>query len=293
MKGNRTVKFDYRKLPKASVQTLRRIEVSTFAPLETLVAPVYVYLQQNQKFVAIKAPLHYFLPEELQKLKPYKNFYVPEFVDSVLPYQRAGESVRTLLSLVQKSPVQTQNGVELAEIPPPQHEIDHAVLHLIGTLWNPGAKVEPFFLHFFASEVCVPISEKLWTTSHDEDIERFELALLRSSTVVFLALHLGYCQRESLTRLRDESFSASFSGNLPPISTREQTQLIRLVSEVVPDCETREITLDTLLAALTASKTYKKTLRKLEARLQRIQTEMIRADVPAASLYGPKGIRNG
>src|SRR5437899_3275466 len=111
------MKIRNRKLSKDAVQTLRRIPVELCHSYDLLVAPIYVYLPKNEKFVAIKFPLQYFSPAELEKFRPYESFYLPEFVDFISPFQKAGESVRALFDVRQKRPVKTSQGSELITLP--------------------------------------------------------------------------------------------------------------------------------------------------------------------------------
>jgi hypothetical protein len=284
------VNIRHRKLAKDVIDTLRCVPVGVCKPYDVLVAPVYVYLPRNGKFVAIKLPLQYFTPQDLEKFKPYESFYLPEFVDQVLPFQKAGGAIQSLFEVIQKRPVKTSTGTEMVAVPLAQYELDDAVLHILAPLWSVGSKVEPFFLCFFANEVCLPFSTNFLTESADK--ENFELALLRASTGVFLALHLGYTDPGVLTRLRDRFFSDTLDGVRPVQSPGEVALLQQLIWTLIPNSEVKDISLPAIEKLLKTSGTGGKAAKKLISRLKRMTLNFIQSEAESASLYGEKGICN-
>lgn len=283
------MKFSRKKLPKDAIATLRRVRVDVCEPHAILLAPVYVYLRNNQKFVAVKAPLQFFAPGELEKLQPYESFYVPEFIDMIAPFQKAGESVRALLEMNQKSVVRSNQGAASVVLPLSPHEINDAVLQVLGPLWSGGVRVEPFFLCFFADEVCRPIPSNVMVASVEVDVESFELALLRSSAAVFLALHLGYCDLGLLNRLRGTVFEDTWNGKGPAQGFGELAQLSRLLAELLPSSETREIQLDRIREIAKGTSLANRCSRKLISRLDRIEINFHRSLENVASIFGDKG----
>src|SRR5687767_11667820 len=93
------MEFTHRKLPAEAYKELRICKVATMAPFALMLAPVYVFMKLNKKFVSVKAPLDFFTPEELERLAPSVILFVPKFVDAVLPFRDAAHQVRALISL--------------------------------------------------------------------------------------------------------------------------------------------------------------------------------------------------
>jgi hypothetical protein len=253
-------------------------------------APIYVYLPKNGKFVAVKTPLQYFTPQDIQKLKAYESFYLPGFIDQLAPFQKAGEAVRALLEMVQRNPIQTNQGRDVVTIQMPQHELDDAVLRVLGPLWSGGARIEPFFLCFLANEVCLPFPGDVLTSAFESSAELFELALLRASLGVFLALHIGYSNPASLTAIRGMMFSDTMNGKSASDSVKESSLLQTLVWKLLTDASTKEISLDSIQAALNLDQTGGKVSRKLLSRLDRVVSDFIEPGSVVGSLFGEKGI---
>src|SRR4051794_31443428 len=90
--------FSHRKLPPAAAEKLRICPIRTIEPFALMLAPVYVFMRRNEKFVSVKAPLDFFTPEELEKLRPFQSFFMTEFVDTALPFRQAARRVRAVLS---------------------------------------------------------------------------------------------------------------------------------------------------------------------------------------------------
>src|SRR3990167_7937356 len=91
------MQFTQRKLPPEAVYTLRVSPIDSVEPYALTLAPMNVFLKRNEKFVSVKAPLDFFVPEELEKLRPLGNFFIPDFVDKVVPFRKAARSVAALL----------------------------------------------------------------------------------------------------------------------------------------------------------------------------------------------------
>ena len=293
------MRFSRRKISNEEIRSLRRVRVDVCAPNAILLTPIYVYLPKNRKFVAVKAPLQFFSPEELEKLRPFENFYLPEFVDLVAPFQRAGEAVRETLKLRQRRQIRTSRGASKVPIPMPQFELNDAVMRLVVPLWRGGVRIEPFFLCFFADELCDPLPPDALLKAAEENVDLFELTLLRASTAVFLALHLGYCDAKLLSCLRERVFReawpavwpASDGGTIAPLAG-ELGQILALVQALVPDAEVREVSLERMNETIAGSASGGRGADKLICRLTRVKTEL--GDTPGlqASLYGEKGIRD-
>jgi hypothetical protein len=275
------------------MHSLRRVPVDTCAPNAILLTPIYVYLPKNKKFIAVKAPLQLFSVEELEKLKSFENFYFPEFIDLIAPFQKAGEAVREILKVRQRRQIRSSGGTSMIPLPMAQHELNDALLRIVGPLWGRGVRVEPFFLCFFADAVCEPLPASILGKAAEQDGDRFELSLLRASTAVFLALHLGYGDVKLLTCLRDRVFQAGTEVG-PPIAplSGELGQLFDLVEAVLPDAETREISFESIRKIQMTIGCGGRSPYKLRSRLNRVRDELMGPKGLEASLYGEKGIRN-
>ena len=284
--------FSHKKLPKEVVSTLRRVPVGVFAPHAILLTPLYVFLPKNQKFVAIKAPLQFFSPEELEKFNVVDNFYVPEFIDLIAPFQNAGEAVRELLKIREVVQVRTSQGAVPVSLTVSQYELNDAVLRVIATLWGDSVRVEPFFLCTFADEVCDALRPDIILRAAERDVELFELGLLRSSMAVFLALHLGYAHAHALTYLRERVFDDSFSRSKErPVGL--VPQLVSLVRALIPDAGCREISANAIRAVMKENGVETASVRKLLCRIESVlNKKLIRSGALSPSLYGGKGIRD-
>lgn len=252
--------------------------------------PVYVYLPNNGKFVSVKTPLQVFSQNEIEKYKPYENFYLPAFIDQLAPFQKAGESVRKLFDVAQRRPVQTNEGEQLVNMPMPQHELDDSLLHLIGPLWNAGATIEPFFLCFLANEICLPFPANVLTDAIEMSTELFELAILRASTAVFLGLHIGYSNVGTLTLLREKIFWDTMNGQRAKTRTTELGLLQTLIWDILPTPETKIVSMDLIREHLWRTGSGGKVSSKLLSRLERVMNQFIQPYQVVASLFGEKGI---
>ena len=135
------------KLPREAAINLRISPIASVKPYSLMLAPVYVFMRLNEKFVSVKGPLDFFTPEELERLKPFESFFLPEFVDAALPFRQIARNVRRLVGWEPE-----YKGEE--QLPPAPYEVSDAVLRMIGPLWAPGLVIEPFFAAVFANELC-------------------------------------------------------------------------------------------------------------------------------------------
>ena len=193
--------FSKRKLPSEAAITLHATPVSDMLAHRPVSSPVYVYLRANEKFVSVKAPLDFFTEPELERLKSYEFFYTPRAMDSVLPYQDAGVAIRRLLEW---KPDEDQS--RPTHLPPASYELSDSVLRMLAPLWGPQAEIEPFFVVAFVEEICDALSVDALMKARDTSVEHYEGALTAAAWAVFLALHLGHCNRGFLTSLRRQVF---------------------------------------------------------------------------------------
>jgi hypothetical protein len=261
--------FSHRKLPNEAAQTLRLCPIQSVAPYALMLAPVYVYMKRNEKFVAVKAPLDFFTPEELEKLRPLESFFIPEFVDSAIPFRDAGRRVRSLLSL----PVQ-----------PAPYELSDATLRTMGPLWGNGAVIEPFFIAIFANEVCDLLPGDLLKSSRDGNLAAYETGIIRSALTVFLALHLGYCDLDFLNQLRLDVFKDALSGKETFADALSERDELRALAGAILRTSSSKIVKAEFFAA-----SHGTIAVKLVARMERVKAQMIRAEQPVPTIYGAKG----
>ena len=279
--------FSARKLPATAAEELRICPITTVAPFALMLAPVYVFMRINAKFVSIKAPLDFFTPEEIEKLKPFESFFLPEFVEATVPFRDAGRRIRAILNWVPSDP-QT--------MPPTSYEVSDAVLRILGPLWaflSPVEKrtvvIEPFFTAIFTNDFCDVLPITLLKQAREVDLESFECALLRSSWSVFLALHLGYNDWNYLSALRLHIFERTIQSKVGNSITgfqasQEIEELIRLVADSVQNSTTPTLVSDWFAAR------PERVAQKIASRIERVKAQMIKPGQPPASLFGVRGI---
>ena len=54
--------FSRKKLPPDAAEKMRNCPIHSVQPYALMIAPAYVYMKVNKKFVAVKAPLDFFTP---------------------------------------------------------------------------------------------------------------------------------------------------------------------------------------------------------------------------------------
>jgi hypothetical protein len=271
--------FRLRKLPKEAAINLRICPIASVKPYALMLAPVYVYMKANEKFVSVKAPLDFFTPADLDRLKTFESFFMPDFVDSALPFRQTARSVRSLISWVPVADGKSQ-------LPPAPYEISDATLRLIGPLWAAGAVIEPFFVAVFVNELCDLLPEELLHIARDRDVDEYERAILRSSWAVFLALHLGYCDLTFLNTIRLRVFKSSITGVMKATAGHlsEVDELVAFAWDTLGDNAAALVPGDIF------AESPSRAAMKLTARLQRIRTEsMIREQDPVPTIYGERG----
>ncbi len=269
--------FSQRKLPIEAASTLRRCPIHLVEPFVPMLAPVYVFLKRNQKFVSLKAPLDFFTPEELDRFKTYEALFFPEFVERTRPFREAARRVRSLLLW--------EPPAEAGALPPTPYEISDACLRLTGPLWGAEAVIELFFVTVFVSELCEQLPSELLCAARDQDFEKYECAIFRSSWAVFMGLHLGQTDLGHLNRLRKRVFAESMGlpQELEPGFHPEIDELTGLVGALIIDSRISAFRADDL------QDRGERVAHKLLSRLTRVKSEMIDANTPAASIYGPGG----
>lgn len=279
--------FSRRKLPLEAAQRLRRCPIETVSPYALMLAPVYVFLRRNEKFVSIKAPLDFFTTDELKQLSPYETFFLPECVDHAVLFREAAHRIRALFGWNPMVKDSSKESYPKVNLPPAPFELSDAVLRILGSLWSKEMAVEPFFTAILANELCDPISPLELEQARNLDIDRFEKALLRSGWTVFLALHLGYCDLAFLSDLRKNVFEQVMQNITLDGAATEVGELIWLSSQLLEDPWVAQIQ-----GSLFNERTDRTSL-KLVSRLQRLSQELVAKDQKLATIHGPEGFIDG
>lgn len=190
--------FSQRKLSLDASEYLRTAEIRSVKPFALLMAPAYVYMKLNQKYVMVKRPLDFFTEDELVRLSSFESLFFPKENETSLLFKRAAGEVKALL---QWCPQETSSEAD-AVLPPASYEVSDAVIRLIAPLWEAGLKIDPFYVALFVNELCYPFPPEVLEACRERDVVLYERAALDSSWVVFLALHLGYADLDFLSQLR-------------------------------------------------------------------------------------------
>lgn len=218
--------FNQRKLSKDSASRMRVCPIDTVKPFAMMMAPAYVYMRLNEKFVMVKKPFDFFTPEELTHFQSFESLFFPQEVDDALRFRDAARQIRELLEWKPTS--------ASGDIAPASYELSDAVIRMIAPLWSPGPKVDPFFVAVFVNELCSLLPEDSLREYHDQNVILYEKAVFCSSWAVFLALHLGYCELAFLNRLRLNLIREICKEQKVPFATAELNELARLAKECFP-----------------------------------------------------------
>lgn len=271
------MEFSKRKLPKEAADSLRICPIDTVKPYALMLAPVYLFMKANEKFVSIKAPLDFFTPEEIDRLRSFECFYLPVSVDAALEFRQAARSVRALLTW---KPVSK-------DIPlnPSPYEISDAVIRILGPLWWKDEQgwpvIEPFFVSVFTSELCDELPGELMKEARDLSVELFEKATLVAGWSVFLALHLGQCDLSYLSRLRRRVFEQTVQGQ-----SGEKGEIGELIALVRSEVESKHAQ---AVSSSIFSNRNERGCQKLLGRFIRIKDQLMRSLEEPPSIYGQRG----
>lgn len=267
------MEFTQKKLPREAASDMRLCPIGSIEPYALMLAPAYVYLRRNEKFVSIKGPLDFFTPDELAKLAPFESFFFPSFVDQALPFR---EAARRALKIMRVQP----------EYMPTPFETADATLRIMGPLWSEALSVEPFFATVFANELCSPLPGGLIMAARESDIRLFELSVLRSGIAVFFAVMLGYEHEEFLNRLRLRVFEETFARRDAIVRRRPWDEIEELIS-MLPECMPG--LLSHAMSASELKQIDKRVARKICARLERVRGELVQPDTEPATIFGDRG----
>jgi hypothetical protein len=255
--------FSRRKLPAEEAANLRRCPIETVKPFAMMIAPVYVFMRRNEKFISVKSPLDFFTPEELERFKDVEMLFMPEFVDSVLPYRGLARRVKMMLGW---NPVDVGGA-----LPPAPYELSDGVLRMTAPLWGTKYRIEPFFAGVFVNELCSLLPGEDLMAAREKDIELFERAIILSAWTVFFSLHLGAADQVYLDRVRLASFRKVMGTEIPQPGTlsldnrSDAGELFRLMSSILEGDKIR----DAVEAEVFFSRS-ERVAQKISARLRRV-----------------------
>ena len=280
--------FSQKKLTQESLSRLYRVKVETIKPFALMLAPVYLFLRANEKFISVKAPLDFFTSEDLARLKSYDYFYLPECTSVLMPFREAALRVRRLLTTTSGGRGASEGSLNFPTVALPlaPYELSNEILRAIGPLWweysDSRLGIEPFLVTVFANELCDLLPSEQLLHARDKDTVNYDRALLRSSWAVFLALHLGYCDLPFLNQLRQEVFSKNLNGISKNSWLNEIEELALFAGESVNE-KTRLLTQDLFKSR------EDRIFQKITARMDRIRSELAGRGENPPTLYGEGG----
>jgi hypothetical protein len=288
------MEFSHKKLPREASENFKNTPIREVKPHTLVFAPAYVFMKLNEKFVAVKGPLDFFLPEELARLSSFDSLFFPKIIEVIEDYFSAGRRIRKILSAEK---VQGQ----LSATP---FELSDAVLRVLGPLWGPtqneNVAIEPLFVAALVSKLCDPLDSDDLLRARERGIDSFERAIELASWSVFFALHLGHCDLNFLNRLYFESFDC-FARSLDPgaVMSGECKELcdLALATEACP-LRSPHAALNSAFLNVNGSADDRvifgnRTTQKLSSRLSRIMRDFGTPDLPVASVFGKGGFVDG
>ena len=203
---------------------MRVCPMASVQPYAPLPAPLYVLMTSNEKFLAVKAPLDFLSPADLERLRSFENFFYPPFIRQTLPFRITARSALGLLY-----------GARMGDgLRPAPFETSDAFLRLTAPLWSPDGRVEPFFVSIFVTEICGPLPAEVAARAREGSFEAYEQAVLKSAWSIWQALHLDYLDGDWLRKLRDRVFEAAALGGSPSHSGADPRWLQGILESGIP-----------------------------------------------------------
>ncbi len=276
--------FDQKKLPAEEGDSLHAYPVGDVVPYVPLWGPPYVFLKENRKFVAIKEPLDFFTPSDLERYAKSGNIYFPRFIDRIKPFERCARQVAALLD-----PSKAVASLGGSDTEPAPFEVSDAVARLLSKLWSASegtnAFVEPFFLAAFAETFCGSLPPKALVRAREHSFASYELSLLRAAWVVFHALLLGCSDYAYLVRLRERVFETESLENTERLGPLAD-ELVRSARWVIQANHVIE-PIDTSVLRVGEDSA----LHRVYDRLDRVRFELQQSERPVvASVFGLGGL---
>lgn len=186
------------------------VAADSIQPYELSPGPLYVYLKLNSKYVAIKGPLDFFTPQELDRLKSFETVYYLPLIESVPLIKENSKRTAELL----KSATAFKNG----QMPPSVFECSRALLDGLGVLWQVGPEgdfyIEPFLVSLWVEYLCGGLHSATLASMRESNAEATEESLLKSSLFIFLAMHVGVYPLEMVKFWRVLVWQAFFGAKI-------------------------------------------------------------------------------
>jgi hypothetical protein len=116
------------------------------------------------------------------------------------------------------------------------YEVSDAVIRLIAPLWNEGPSIDPFYVTVFVNELCDLLPGDTLKAYREQSMVDYERAVVQSSLIVFLALHLGYVDLAFINRLRAEAMREVMSKTARSLPSLELNELaVAAFDSIGPD----------------------------------------------------------
>jgi hypothetical protein len=280
-----------RKLLPDQAEALAEVKIATLESCSLLYAPIYVYLEKNGKYLSVKGPFDFFTDADLDKLKSYKVFYVPKFVYSLNEIRQTAVQIRTILvskaSTILRLRQNVNFQVKLLRAP---FEISNIILKNLGQLWRkyPDDEIgmEPFFMVVFVNELLGNLPPEVLLRTKEADKDHFEKSMFISSIVVFLALHLGYCDFEFISSLRLDILDQILFSNSDFKTHIEVQEMISLAEDLLKGSQLQ------CIKANRFDPLGSKVSQKLFHRLGRIREELLLHSEEPLTVFGERGLIN-
>jgi hypothetical protein len=251
--------FKDRTIDIEDIESLYQCRIETVSPYVLMIAPVFVLMKRNAKLVCVKAPLDFFVPEELDALRKHEVVYLPVAVKDVSRFQTAARLQRAYFSI-------TESGLQRAPF-----EISNEVLKTVFPLWGREVRVEPLFAAIFTDEFCGGLKPDELLVGRDSAVLLHEHGILLSGTLVFVLTQLGWCDLSKLKKLRQEVYSRTIQGEKWNSVSSDWEALARDLNALIKsECSLSPLTLKNINADWS---------RKLLGRLKRV------AESPTAQKY--------
>lgn len=188
--------FSVRKFPIRDTERLVKVPVRDLEPYSLLRGPAYVLMRRNERYLAVRGPLDFFTPEDLERLQSSNVIYFTSFVELADPYEQAGRAIRRILLWLD----------ETASHPVIPFERSDAVVRVLGPLWSADLQMEPFFATLLVEELLGALPSDLLLRVRNGSLAQYDKRLLEASGVVLLLLLLGEADIGHLRRCRQEVF---------------------------------------------------------------------------------------
>lgn len=186
--------FSLKKFGIRDTERLVKVPVQNIKPYTLIRGPAYVLMRRNERYLAVRGPLDFFTPEDVERLANFSVIYFTQFVETVQPFEQAGRTLRRILLWLDES----------SNYPVNPYERSDAVVRILGPLWSADLQMEPFFATVLVEEICGPLPADLLQRSRNAGVSAFERRLLDASGVVLLLLLLGEGDLGHLQRVRKE-----------------------------------------------------------------------------------------